>query len=399
MHNWTLKEKLTWAVGFAVVGLCTVAVCATCTFLYVALRPLVGRRRYRKLVGAFAQTPWIRSCMTHIAVDKVRVSGDLDFDVRPDSLGTIVVSNHQIDFDGFMVWFFLDLFAPSNAASGGGPSSALLPHEFSFSPLSSLKILLKGDLAYVPFYGWGMAFFEYVFLARNWRKDRRPLETKLRSFREDRLAAHVLIFPEGTTLNERSQTKGNVYNKENGRPTFEYLISPRTTGFRACMDAMTATLENGEKQYPSVYDITVAYDGFHGEVPDWELGFGRAEDTDIGQLDCFLAGRSQKCVHVHFKKYEGKDVDEDFLDNRWKEKDALLSAFRENQTFPKDMVGETRDIVRKRYPGTVLRMLALPWILLPLLPFVCCVTWPLALVKTVVTPILSLAGIGKKKQA
>ena len=409
--------------SLALLTACTWSVCVICASLLVAVRPAISRRRYRRLVGALAQTPWIRACFTLLPIQKLRLTGEMtELATAESSAGALVIANHQVDADGLVVWAFLDMLAASHPANGGG-RGGWYPHECFFSPLSGLKILLKADLINVPIFGWGMWFFEYVFLARNWQKDRKPLISKLSSFREDGLAPHVLIFPEGTTLNKRTQDKGNAYAEARGRPTFTHLISPRTTGFHACLEAMThgpapaaaKAASNGSKgskgskgsqgskgsngrredatKYPAVYDLTVAYDGYRGEVPPWDLGFEREVDKAIGNLDAFMSGTPQPCISIDFRRHEGRSVggaDDGFLDGLWVRKERLLRAFAKEQRFPAEEVGPARELRVAPCWGTVARLLLVPWVITPVVPIVAAFAWPIGALRLLLGVLLAL---------
>ncbi len=43
----------------------------------------------------------------------------------------------------------------------------------------SILIILKKSLKWIPFVGWGMQFYRFIFLARNWASDQRQLANNL----------------------------------------------------------------------------------------------------------------------------------------------------------------------------------------------------------------------------
>lgn len=67
------------------------------------------------------------------------------------------------------------------------------------------------------------------------------------------------------------------------------------------------------------------------------MGYGRAKDIDIPNVEHMLRGRTCQSVHVHCKKYEGDAFvlhnAQDWLDDRWREKDEMLHDFIEQQKF------------------------------------------------------------------
>ncbi|CAN0570072.1 unnamed protein product, partial [Ectocarpus sp. 12 AP-2014] len=109
----------------------------------------------------------------------------------------------------------------------------------------ALKIILKDDQKHIPVTGWGMRGFGFVFLKRDWVKDRANLERQLGVFTGDGFPLRLLIFPEGTTINARSMEKCTAFAKKEQRPRFEHLLLPRTRGFGACLTASRRTESRG----------------------------------------------------------------------------------------------------------------------------------------------------------
>lgn len=111
--------------------------------------------------------------------------------------------------------------------------------------------------------------------------------------------------------------------------------------------AITATAENdttSTTRFPSVYDVTIGYPGYHGEVPDWNLGFGRKFDKEIGNLKTLMEGKSQPLVHLHFQKIDGEEVgsiEGGFLDRIWENKEARMDYFAKHQAFQEAEKGYT----------------------------------------------------------
>lgn len=71
---------------------------------------------------------------------------------------------------------------------------------------------------------------------------------------DDRYRAVVLLYPEGTTINTRTLDKCRAFAADRQRPVLKHLLLPRTTGFAACLDALSSAGDT-----PVIYDLTIAY--------------------------------------------------------------------------------------------------------------------------------------------
>ncbi|CAN0128810.1 unnamed protein product [Pylaiella littoralis] len=304
---------------------------------YLFVRPF-SSATVRRLNSNFAEAMWADAASAIMPPAKVVVTGEMP----DDDTQAIVIANHQVDSDW---WFLFELLRP------------LRRH-------GALKIILKDDQKHVPVTGWGMRGFGFIFLKRDWVKDRANLEKQLGVFTGDGFPLRLLIFPEGTTINQRSMDKCSAYAKKEQRPTFDHLLLPRTTGFGACLNAFSSAENNsggsgarggggggggggpqggggggggGGRSTRVVYDVTMAYSGYSGEVPSWEMGYSRDRDVDIPNLGGLLKGRAPGPVHLHVEKHLVDDIAGDgktWLDATWARKDALLQRFIEDGRFP-----------------------------------------------------------------
>ncbi|CAM9241241.1 unnamed protein product [Ectocarpus sp. 12 AP-2014] len=314
-----------------------VIVAMALTYLFV--RPF-SAATVRRLNSNFAEAMWADAMSAIMPPSKVVVTGEMP----DDDTQAIVIANHQVvDCDW---WFLFELMR------------LLRRH-------GALKIILKDDQKHIPVTGWGMRGFGFVFLKRDWVKDRANLERQLGVFTGDGFPLRLLIFPEGTTINARSMEKCTAFAKKEQRPRFEHLLLPRTTGFGACLNAFRRTESPGGRgggggadvrrggdgwgegaargagaaghSSRVVYDITMGYTGYSGEIPSWEMGYTRDRDVDVPNLGALLKGRAPGPVHLHVEKHCVDDIAGDgkaWLDATWARKDALLRRFIEDGRFP-----------------------------------------------------------------
>jgi 1-acyl-sn-glycerol-3-phosphate acyltransferase len=61
-----------------------------------------------------------------------------------------------------------------------------------------------------------MRFFEFIFLERVWSQDKDNLDRALLKMRKDPLPVWLLIFPEGTIVNDKFRKKNKEYAEKIG---------------------------------------------------------------------------------------------------------------------------------------------------------------------------------------
>ena len=184
----------------------------------------------------------------------IRVSGDKS--VRGQLLQTkdgrlqtnfperlIMMANHQIYTD----WLYLWWVAYTNKMHG------------------HIYIILKESLKYIPIVGPGMMFYGFIFMARNWAKDKSRLQHRLRvlnksshggplSGSQDLDPMWLLIFPEGTNLSANTRNGSKKWADKQGIQDMRHQLLPRSTGLQFCLKELKGTID-------WVYDCTVAYEG------------------------------------------------------------------------------------------------------------------------------------------
>ncbi|KAI8911051.1 acyltransferase-domain-containing protein [Gorgonomyces haynaldii] len=290
---------------------------------------------------------------------------------------SIVIANHQIFPDFFYLWL---------AAR-------------RFNHHGDVKILLMKVLKYIPLAGWGMRFFEFIFLERKLKLDRKIIMRNItrhkRYFSENPL--WLLLFPEGTLNTPNNRVTSRAFAKKmdiSDDPKF--VILPKATGVFMCADTLMP-------QVNTLFDITVGYSGLKQEQIPYE---------EYLIENCFFAGQYPKEVHMHIRTFQLQQVDgfdgkitqesikgeeiqatkeseafdpltnsrrEAFsiwLRKRFMEKDALLERFYEHGSFESE-----HRLVWQFKPQLMDWLLVLiTWITLPLLlPFYLRLIWALLL--------------------
>ncbi|KDO29801.1 hypothetical protein SPRG_04915 [Saprolegnia parasitica CBS 223.65] len=272
----------------------------------MAFKPF-GRRYARQLMGTLCFQDWIDFTAFYSPSATMVVTGDAM--PKDTSVPVIFIANHQVDADW---WYILQLIQ----AHGGTPN---------------VKIAMKDSLAKLPVFGWGMYMFETLFLRRDLAHDKPHVQQYMESFVEDAFPVWLMLFPEGTTIHTEYVVKSQKFAAAQGRPKLERVLLPRAAGLQLLLDAYANT-----DIKPEIYDVTIAYPSYSGEVPTYEMGYSRHIDTEVPSMQHVLARTHPESVHLHITKHEFNDANanvESFLDKQWLRKEALLNEFIVHQEF------------------------------------------------------------------
>eukprot|EP00057_Strongylocentrotus_purpuratus_P004138 XP_003728105.1 PREDICTED: lysocardiolipin acyltransferase 1-like [Strongylocentrotus purpuratus] len=177
---------------------------------------------------------------------------------------------------------------------------------------SDLKIILKSQLKNAPCIGWSMQVACFIFLSRQWAKDRIWMTTVLKYFSELRYNFQLLLFPEGINFCRTGREISDAYATKNDLPKYKYVLHPHTTGFSFTLDYLKQM-----KKIDTVYDVTVAYCDV---IPE------------KGEIDFFRGNVPQEMEFlIHKYPVSALPNNKEDLDNwcveKWKEKEARLEKF------------------------------------------------------------------------
>ena len=117
-----------------------------------------------------------------------------------------------------------------------------------------IYIILKESLKNIPILGWGAQFYNFIFLARNWEKDKPQFKRHLRKLNKPKDPMWLLIFPEGTNLAKNTRESSKRWADKNGLKDMKHQLLPRSTGLRFCLQELKETTQ-------WLYDCTIAYEG------------------------------------------------------------------------------------------------------------------------------------------
>jgi len=206
----------------------------------------------------------------------------------------LVITNHRTRLDWMFLWgFFL--------------REGRLRH---------LKIVMKAMLKQVPGFGWPMQTATFIFLARDFEKDKHYVESVLKYLGRLNYPAQTLLFPEGTDKTNDTTKRSDTFAQKSNLKPLRHALHPRTTGFTFIVGLM--------KKYgliDAVYDLTL---GYMGPIPQNESAIFKGFPTEC---------------HVHLKRYDINDLPSDdqelgeWLRTKWYEKDDRLEKFYQNFKF------------------------------------------------------------------
>ena len=191
-------------------------------------------------------TQWFSPTVVRVSGDK-SVAGQLK--LTPDGrLETdfperlVMIANHQLYTDWLYLWWI-------------SYTSRMHGHIF---------IVLKESLKYVPVIGPGMMFYGFIFMARNWAKDRMSMQHRLQQLTTRHGGPMsgsgaldpmwLLIFPEGTNLSANTRKESGEWAEKQGIKDLRHQVIPRTTGLLYTLSQLKGSVD-------WVYDCTMAYEG------------------------------------------------------------------------------------------------------------------------------------------
>lgn len=216
-----------------------------------------------------------------------------------------------------------------------------------------MMTMMKKSLLLVPGIGWTHYFQGSLFLSRSWEKDETALRRKLNDIETARFPHPfwVGIYPEGTRITTAKRAQSHVFAKQKNLPILQHVLLPRTKGFTFLMASLPTSVQ-------VIYDVTAAYEG-SPLYPSHPLLYG---------------GFATRSVHVHIDRIpiaslprpDDEAALSEWLVERFRRKDALLTEFATNGRFPGEEAswGSHEQDRRKRY-----RAVFVAWAMI--LTFVC----------------------------
>ncbi|KAF7982033.1 hypothetical protein HWV62_30292 [Athelia sp. TMB] len=197
---------------------------------------------------------------------------------------SVLVSNHQMYADWWYAWV-LTYFCGTH---------------------KDVIIVLKKSLKWVPFLGWAMQFFSFIFLARSWASDRLELASSLASLARRATAAStplaLVLYPEGTLVSPYTRPVSARYAAARGHADPAHVLLPRATGLHYSLRALAPRVPDLK-----LVDLTIVYPG----VPVAGVGAGEAEYAQgfYTLRSIFFDRVPPPVVHMHVRVFDvARDV-------------------------------------------------------------------------------------------
>lgn len=230
----------------------------------------------------------------------------LDEVEAPSDQRYVMMANHQIYLD----WLYMWSLASHIGLAGG------------------IRYILKRTLMFVPILGLGMKLMDFIFVSRNWEKDRLKLPRRVKRLAYRDFPFALCIFPEGTTLSKGTFAAMKEHAKEKNISEDQIpkrCLIPRVNGIHTILNGLNEDCDG-------VLDITIYFQGADFDKEDPEVTFG------IKKL--LLEGIAPKTIHFHVKfyplseiPYENRDEMSAWLKDRFLEKSVRLDEITEKGKF------------------------------------------------------------------
>ncbi|KAH8304008.1 hypothetical protein KR018_003321 [Drosophila ironensis] len=118
--------------------------------------------------------------------------------------------------------------------------------------LGNAKAYAKKMLRYVPIMGWAWWMAEFIFLDRNFDKDKIVIKKQLKEIFAYPDPVVLLLNAEGTRFTPAKHEASVKFAQERGMPVLKHHLIPRTKGFTASLPTMRGIC-------PGIVDINIAF--------------------------------------------------------------------------------------------------------------------------------------------
>lgn len=179
--------------------------------------------------------------------------------------------------------------------------------------IGSYNFVIKNEITYTPGFGLIMYASSDIKLNRNWEKDKKILGNQIDKIKNNKKQI-IIIFPEGTRLNETKLKEGQQFSTSTNIPIFNNLLVPKTKGLYYIINHLDKTNKLGR-----IWDLTLAIPKFLKKS---------AYITDIiGQPIKSVYGIFRE-LELEKNKYQDLDNFKTWFFEKWKIKDDFLQNYK-----------------------------------------------------------------------
>lgn len=141
-----------------------------------------------------------------------------------------MIMNHTYEIDWLAGWMLLD----------------------HYQLLGNAKAFAKKALGYMPVLGWAWWLAEFVFLNRDFDKDKEIISRQLKVAYSNPNPNWVLLNAEGTRFTPAKHEASVKFAQERGMTVLKHHLIPRTKGF-------TTSLPSLRGRCPAIYDLNLVF--------------------------------------------------------------------------------------------------------------------------------------------
>ncbi|KAF0988358.1 hypothetical protein HZS_867 [Henneguya salminicola] len=185
----------------------------------------------------------------------------------------------------------------------------------------NLKYAIKNSLKYIPILGWIGQTLVHLFLKRDVISDQYKISQYIKYMKKLFYPVQLVIYCEGTNLEPNTHAQSCEYARKKGFPEYQHVLHPKITGFKFLVQGLRG-LHGDIKIINCIYDCTIGYRGYEA----------------FGDITTVL-GKLTDEVHIHVERFDidslpvDDDKLEDWLKDRWLNKEKSLNSFYKNGHF------------------------------------------------------------------
>lgn len=191
--------------------------------------------------------------------------GRVELELTGDELkgSFILIANHQHWLD----WWYIWMYAWIENISG------------------QVFFLLVYWIQYIPIIGWGVWFFEFVFMRQKWIYDADNLRSKLTLLQPP---FALVIFPEGMVNTPVNRATSQRYHSKEciKTPHSIHTLVPKTRGIKYCLERLRGKID-------CLMDCTIGY----SDMKETDVPFERFSLNRV-----FFEGKGPKTIHIHTER-------------------------------------------------------------------------------------------------
>ncbi|KAJ2993555.1 hypothetical protein HDV02_002250 [Globomyces sp. JEL0801] len=141
-----------------------------------------------------------------------------------------------------------------------------------------------------------MKCFEFIFLARVWKKDQDRIVDNLVRAKNDKNPMWLLVFPEGTVITEGTKANSRAYAKKKDiTDEPKHVLLPKSTGLYHILRALESDTEY-------LYDFTMGKLSYSGLTKD-SIPYDAYPPSLV-----FFKGQGPQAIHIHVDRIKIADI-------------------------------------------------------------------------------------------